>query len=1055
MSSNEDLDENDDYEEQWSSARGNDDGDSEAAVKKRKVSRACDVCRKRKVRCDFVQLPSGNLQKCLNCFSSKIECKFTEVSKPRKSTKNYMLSLEEKVSRSERLLELLCPDPGRREEMLEEDFDFDDTSVAHPAKAPAPQMLTEGEFLLNAMAKASGADHIDLAVMGIRLQMLRRYPESQSGIKDDDRHETEDDIEESEHLSHLTYSEDLLRPANSSDNNDKFKFFLGKSSARNLLAHVMATKQRTRDQLSAGSTPGSTPGDYDKSGKMFPGNTFPLNDINVDEKPEIDFEKSDRYDTFLGRRRPEFWSTPPWEKVAYRAQRLLQPKPPDNFVFPDPPLLQSLVDNYFNNTNVELPLLHRPAFEAGIAAGHHLGDLNFGATVLLVCALGARYSDDPRVQMSVVEALQSGADYTVNPERRKVLSRYSKGWKYFNQAYGAMSTYICLTPPSLYDLQTYCLAAEFLRGSSVPQGSWNLVGIGIRLAQEVGAHRRKRKEAASGDPERMRQDELWKRACWVLFTQDRFLSAATGRPCALQEEDFDLELPCECDDEYWDTPNPAYLFKQPKGKPSVITAFSFTIRLNQILAMVLRVMYSINKTRTFFRTPTIPWQPRIVSEIESALNVWLDSLPPHLRWTPEQSNRTFLMQSASLHATYYHLQILLHRPFIQPSKNKMEAPFPSLEICTNAARSIVHIAQTLLDKVGEIPSTLPFYVITSGLILLLKMWNKCRQGQGLEQTHKKYMEDVNRCFPILKVAEERWFMAGKLGDLLRGMAAVRTQSVPYPEPQSNPLGQRNADMNYWQTVSMGGSGKGKEATPTSNQLAGSTTPTLYPMSPFASSNSASPQTNEGFFGREKATHPLPHPPPATLSSFSASTSAQGAPGNRSSAREPIPDAYDSDTATSAGSEWSMFASAPSEPPQQPSMFQQNQPSYHQAQYAAGWDQSTSDSSQQHFATGQHPLTGDFGMQGGELTFPDGSSIFPGFPGFSDNGNAGVLDDFDMSSSIIPPALWQTGVNGENVQFDDWGSYLTGIADLTSLYDTMDFTFSAPQQPSPSGSVPFS
>lgn len=62
---------------------------------------------------------------------------------------------------------------------------------------------------------------------------------------------------------------------------------------------------------------------------------------------------------------------------------------------------------------------------------------------------------------------------------------------------------------------------------------------------------------------------------------------------------FDVELPVECDDEYWvltDHPNPekphkkCVVFKQPPGKPSKITYFNCFLRLNQILAFALRTI---------------------------------------------------------------------------------------------------------------------------------------------------------------------------------------------------------------------------------------------------------------------------------------------------------------------------------------------------------------------------------------------------------------------------------------------------------------------------------
>lgn len=49
-------------------------------------------------------------------------------------------------------------------------------------------------------------------------------------------------------------------------------------------------------------------------------------------------------------------------------------------------------------------------------------------------------------------------------------------------------------------------------------------------------------------------------------------------------------MPLECDDEYWENPDPQQCFKQPPAKPSVIVYFNVYIKLNQILAFLLRTI---------------------------------------------------------------------------------------------------------------------------------------------------------------------------------------------------------------------------------------------------------------------------------------------------------------------------------------------------------------------------------------------------------------------------------------------------------------------------------
>ena len=68
---------------------------------------------------------------------------------------------------------------------------------------------------------------------------------------------------------------------------------------------------------------------------------------------------------------------------------------------------------------------------------------------------------------------------------------------------------------------------------------------------------------------------------------------------------IDVDIPTECDDEYWFTPSegegvskpvPAtfnqssVVFKQPPGKPSLVTAFVLYLRLHQVLAVLLRTI---------------------------------------------------------------------------------------------------------------------------------------------------------------------------------------------------------------------------------------------------------------------------------------------------------------------------------------------------------------------------------------------------------------------------------------------------------------------------------
>jgi len=66
---------------------------------------------------------------------------------------------------------------------------------------------------------------------------------------------------------------------------------------------------------------------------------------------------------------------------------------------------------------------------------------------------------------------------------------------------------------------------------------------------------------------------------------------------------------------------------------------------------------------------------------------------------------TWFLQSASLYSQYYHLQILVHRPFIPSPRKPSPLSFPSLAICTNAARSCAHVVDLQRRRAPQYPAT--------------------------------------------------------------------------------------------------------------------------------------------------------------------------------------------------------------------------------------------------------------------------------------------------------------------------------------------------------------
>ncbi|KAJ7617321.1 hypothetical protein FB45DRAFT_1034612 [Roridomyces roridus] len=461
-------------------------------------------------------------------------------------------------------------------------------------------------------------------------------------------------------------------------------------------------------------------------------------------------------------RRLQYWTFKPWENRSPRTR---------TYVFPPPDLAAHLIGLYFTHMNSYIPLLHRPTFERAVQDNLQYRDEGFAATLLLVCAVASRWSDDPRVLRA---AMTEGGTRAPNSLSGTPLSC---GWEWFDQ--------VPLVGDNLYKQTTlYIYKDTALRYSSWkdrrPQRPVGRLSV---LVFDVGAHRRN-----SRIEKHTVESELWKRAFWVLVYMDRTSSAAMGRACAIQYDDFDLDLPIECDDEYWE--HPTYSFEQPAGIPSRIAFFNALLRLNNIMAFCLKILYPLSKIRMLFRMDD-QWEENVVAELDSALNKWRDEVPEHLRWEPNRADTVFFDQSVALHCAFCNVQILVHRPFIPTMRKSAPTALPSLAICTNAARACANMVDVQRRRKGKVPVFFQLSaVFTSAIMLLLNVWSGKRTG--LVPDPSREIANVHKCMAVVRLCETRWQSAGLLWDILYELASVG--QLPLPDPTTPVINQNDAGL---------------------------------------------------------------------------------------------------------------------------------------------------------------------------------------------------------------------------------------------------------------------
>ncbi|KIR32739.1 nuclear protein [Cryptococcus deuterogattii MMRL2647] len=459
-------------------------------------------------------------------------------------------------------------------------------------------------------------------------------------------------------------------------------------------------------------------------------------------------------------KRQQFWHVPEWELVI--ANEGLRPL--DYSIWPEKGLDQQLIDAYFDNVNLHLPLLNHKFFQRQYDSGLWQNNHGFARVCLMVFANGSRFVDDPRVYWPANLSMTEEGRERLATDKDGTL-RYSAGWKYLRTLL-RMGRSI-MQGPNLYEFQSQVLICQFLQGSAVPHFMWMLSGFGLRSAQELGIH--VRATLFHADPT---ERALYNRAFWCLYHIDRYNCAAIGRSVAIQDTDFNADYPMEVDDEYWDTGDAERNFKQPEGKISLIASFVQTLKLDHIMGATLRTVYAINKLPE--QRADINAQRAIVVELDSALNSWADNVPHELRWDPSRSDYQLFRQSAVLYIYYYYCQILIHRPFIPGPRNQHAADLPSLAICVNAARSICNITDAALKR-GRQEGCLPgralnvsFMLPTwiAAIILLINIYS----GKQTTAEREKALIDIGRCIAAGKELEMIWRQSGKYTDFLLQLA---------------------------------------------------------------------------------------------------------------------------------------------------------------------------------------------------------------------------------------------------------------------------------------------
>lgn len=261
------------------------------------------------------------------------------------------------------------------------------------------------------------------------------------------------------------------------------------------------------------------------------------------------------------------------------------------------------------------------------------------------------------------------------------------------------------------------------------------------VAQGSGMHR-----SVEGSQLSRADKRLWKRIWWTLFTRDRSVAVALGRPVHINLDDSDVEMLTEDDfiedEDGWPTEYPS--------DPIHVHFFMQYVKLCEIMGLVLSQQYSVaakGRQRNDID----------LTHSDMALADWFQNCPKVVYW--EMPRHHFW--SALLHSNYYTTLCLLHRAHMPPgggsSKSPEDAAYPSRTIAFNAAVMITSIIENLSahDELKYCPAFIVYSLFSALIMHVYQMRSPIPSIQQVTQ------DRIRTCMGALKDVSKVW-LVGKM-----------------------------------------------------------------------------------------------------------------------------------------------------------------------------------------------------------------------------------------------------------------------------------------------------
>lgn len=388
------------------------------------------------------------------------------------------------------------------------------------------------------------------------------------------------------------------------------------------------------------------------------------------------------------------------------------------FLLPPRSLCDELIESYFKWVHPIVPVINRARFMKQYKDPKNPPSLLLLQAILLA---GSRVCNNPQLM---------DANGSTTPA---ALTFYKRAKALYDASYEDDRVTI---------VQSLLLMGWYWEGpEDVTKNVFYWSRVAIIVAQGSGMHR-----SVEGSQLSKADKRLWKRIWWTLFTRDRSVAVALGRPVHINLDDSDVEMLTE-DDFIEDDDGRS---SEYPADPIHIHFFMQYVKLCEIMGLVLSQQYSV-AAKGRQRNPID------LTHSDMALADWLQNCPKVVYW--EMPRHHFW--SALLHSNYYTTLCLLHRAHMPPggggSKFPEDAAYPSRNIAFQAAAMITSIIENLSahDELRYCPAFIVYSLFSALIMHVYQMRSPIPSIQQVTQ------DRIRTCMTALKDVSRVW-LVGKM-----------------------------------------------------------------------------------------------------------------------------------------------------------------------------------------------------------------------------------------------------------------------------------------------------